>query len=350
MSLEAAQLALNAGTRRAQETALTGCIRVERQIFMACKAWYVRPTAVQDLIAAVERVVEHGLIWTASKAHAAATLAWADALNAEPSLLGRVLEAKGFWKGVVGAIFEPPPPEDVLQVVYTPMAGKTWSERIQMLSALVQDKFKLAAQLAQSYSDGGTLEEIRKAIKPLVQQVDVSARRIVRTEGLRVAHAIQDRVDRIAEKYGAVEGYRYRATLDAVVRPHHAARHGFVYRTQEERIALPSEPNCRCYYETIVKTPVIDQTGVDRDYRKEFYLWLSKQSPERRRRALGESEDGWQERVHALATEDPEERPEAVRHARILRVWNSRNLARGRRTTERDTIGAIVREHGNVST
>ncbi len=74
---------------------------------------------------------------------------------------------------------------------------------------------------------GQSQQEIARAILPAVQGVRASARRIARTESLRVAGAVQ--MDTHEGLGDLVVGYRVMATVDKNTRAWHAKRDGTIY-------------------------------------------------------------------------------------------------------------------------
>ena len=101
-----------------------------------------------------------------------------------------------------------------------------WAKRFASLTRLALPG-TLAAAIAR-----GTLElkhpyEIARDIRPLVQNVQVSARRIARTECLRIAHTVQ--MDTYEKLGDMVIGYQVHAVLDSRTRPAHRERDGFIY-------------------------------------------------------------------------------------------------------------------------
>lgn len=162
--------------------------------------------------------------------------------------------------------------ERTAQIVMQPTNGMTWNARIARISGLAPPE-QLAALVVQGISQGQTLDRMARMILPSVQNVRTSARRIARTEGMRVAHeARMTAYDGLGD---LVIGYQIHATMDWRVRPHHAARNGTVYYKQpkpgQPSVArMPRPPleedgtvahNCRCYI-----TPVLDvDPDIERD-------------------------------------------------------------------------------------
>lgn len=157
------------------------------------------------------------------------------------------------------AILPGPTEEQVRQLVYS----SGWQRRFAELTRLA-DADALAATVASSIARGDTPRQTAAAIRPLVQDVQASARRIARHETVRVAH--EARLAAYEELGEFVEGYQIHAVLDSRTRPEHRRRDGTIYYRnpgpgQKGFDAMPRPPmeadgtvafNCRCYL-----TPVL---------------------------------------------------------------------------------------------
>jgi len=196
-------------------------------------------------------------------------------------------------------LFPPPTRAEVDAVIYAPnRVDKTdWRSRLDRWSKKISDKDALADTLAARYADGGNLDDLARAVRPFVQNIGSTARRIARTEGMRIATAMSEKVnDQLGD---LIQGYQRHATLDDVTRPEHAALHGRTYdRDDSSRPELPDEPNCRCWYEPILASdPAIEElknTGTPpgpRDGTPEqqeaFAAWFDDQPPARQRVVVG---------------------------------------------------------------
>jgi len=154
--------------------------------------------------------------------------------------------------------------DKVRQVVQQTTNGMGWKARIASISGLAPPG-QLSALVVQGISQGQNVEQMARLMMPSVQNVRASARRIARTEGMRVAH--ESRMVAYDALGDMVVGYQIHATMDWRVRPHHAARNGTIYykrpKPGQQSIAnMPRPPleadgtvafNCRCYL-----TPVLD--------------------------------------------------------------------------------------------
>jgi len=154
--------------------------------------------------------------------------------------------------------------DETTAIITRPTNGLTWQARIAAQTALAPPE-QLANIVIQGISQGQTIQAMARTMLPAVQGVRTSARRVARTEGMRVAH--EARMDCYSGLGDLVAGYQIHATMDWRVRPHHAARNGTVYYVrpkpgQQSTTHMPRPPleedgtvahNCRCYL-----TPVLD--------------------------------------------------------------------------------------------
>lgn len=160
-------------------------------------------------------------------------------------------------------ILPPLLPSQVRAVVYR--GG--WWDRVAALSKLA-DPGVLAAKVAAGVQQGWTVQRIAADIRPAVQGVVTSARRVARTAGLWVMQAAELHV--YEEGLGdIITGYTVRAMHDERTRPKHAARDGTEYYRQpkpgqkgfDEMPRPPQESpkdgstfafNCRCRLDPIL--------------------------------------------------------------------------------------------------
>lgn len=173
-----------------------------------------------------------------------------------------LLEADGATTAglLIDAILPPLDREAVRRVVY----GSGWLQTIQSLTRLASPE-SLAAQIAGAVQAGQSVQQIAATIRPFVQGVQTSARRVARTAGLWVAHQAELDVYRGLEN-DVIAGYTVRAVLDGRTRPEHRARDGqqFWCRPtggQKGLSEMPRPPreadgtfafNCRCWLEPIL--------------------------------------------------------------------------------------------------
>lgn len=169
---------------------------------------------------------------------------------------------------VKAQLFDPLDEQATSQIVFAPSATTSWQARIAAQTKLAPPD-QVAALVIQGMAAGQTVQQLAKSIEPAVQGVRTSARRVARTEGMRVAHAA--RLQAFDDLGDMVIGYQIHATMDWRVRPHHAARNGNIYYKnpgagQLSVAEMPHPPieedgtvafNCRCYL-----TPVFDADPV----------------------------------------------------------------------------------------
>lgn len=160
---------------------------------------------------------------------------------------------------------------EVAHVVYS----SGWEDRLRAGTKLAAPD-RLASVLASSLAAGKNSREVAQDLAPHVQGVQATARRIARTESMRVA---QDSQMRCHDQLGdLVVGYQVHATLDQHTRPWHAARSGRVYYLHprpgqpgpDQQPNPPEEPrdprerpakapqiayNCRCYLSPVLREP-----------------------------------------------------------------------------------------------
>ena len=177
------------------------------------------------------------------------------------------------WEKFVQDVIIPPPSEDVVRsIIETETAGTSWQGRIEKLSGLV-DPERTANALVKGYAEGKNLQELTRDVLPHVTgQVRSSAKRIARTEGLRVANEMQRQS--YQDLGPLMVGIQILETLDNNTRPHHALRHGTIYFNDGRQPdisklpVLPDEPNCRGFDIPVLKTP--DEIANDPELKSEF--------------------------------------------------------------------------------
>ncbi len=175
----------------------------------------------------------------------------------EPIVAERLSDAE--WAAWVAEnVFPPPPLETVLEIVHRPMGGLDYKERITALSKLV-DPDRVANALVTGYAEGKNVAQLAKDVLPHVEGgIKASARRIARTEGLRIANTMQR--ESYKDLGDLMIGLQILETLDQNTRPHHALRHGTIYYINgtppiEEAPDLPDEPNCRGFDVPVLRPP-----------------------------------------------------------------------------------------------
>ena len=176
----------------------------------------------------------------------------------EPAVTDRMTDAE--WSDWVAAnVFPPPAAEVVREIIHRPNAGVDYAERISGLSALVEPE-RIAQSLVEGVAEGEAIEALSRRILPQVDgNVRASAKRIARTEGLRIANTMQR--ESYKDLGDLVIGFQILATLDQNTRPEHALRHGTIYYNDGRQPSadtmplVPDEPNCRCMDVPVMRPP-----------------------------------------------------------------------------------------------
>lgn len=183
----------------------------------------------------------------------------------------QALSAEQQKKALADLLFPAPSPDLVRHIVYAPAGGQSWGQRLANASRLASAE-TLAHVLAGSLAAGKSQREVAKDLLPHVEGVRSTARRLARTEGLRVASAVQHAAH---EELGdMLVGYQIHATLDSHTRPEHAHRNGTIYYKepkagQKGLNEMPHPPleadgsyswNCRCWTSPVLE-PLEDVTN-----------------------------------------------------------------------------------------
>ncbi|HHK41768.1 MAG TPA: hypothetical protein ENJ50_05050, partial [Planctomycetaceae bacterium] len=157
--------------------------------------------------------------------------------------------------------------DEILQREVTLPDGNkvNWAERLDRLSSQIPNKQIAFNELVRGYADGENLQKLKSRIKPLVSGIESAAKRVARTEGMRVAEQMQRKSwDDLGDMF---DGAQIIAVLDVNTRPHHATRNGTIYykdadkangttrKTMAELPDLPDEPNCRCWTSPVLSPP-----------------------------------------------------------------------------------------------
>lgn len=142
-----------------------------------------------------------------------------------------------------------------------PPGGLSWHQRLRRWDE--PTRAAMLNELCIGLSSGENVDQLRDRLQPLADGLAYKAQRIARTEGNRVAERASRRCfDGMGD---LVDGLQIVAVMDEWTRPHHAARHGKIYRRgpdgqyrdQEGQILpdLPDEPNCRCMTIPVLAMP-----------------------------------------------------------------------------------------------
>ena len=182
----------------------------------------------------------------------------------EPIAQGRLKDLSGDqWKRLLKSIiFKAPSRDRVTELINeNDEAGRGWVNRLAILSQKVNDVDAVAQELATGVADGENQQQLRRRILPLVGGIVSSTKRIIRTEGLRVAERTQR--ETWASLGDMMIGAQILAVLDINTRPAHALRNGLVYFKSptgdqfalDDIPLLPDEPNCRCWSTPVLRPP-----------------------------------------------------------------------------------------------
>lgn len=175
------------------------------------------PAAGHAVVADLVQAHRDSATWTAQK------LADTLPLTARLHLLrrrGLVERADEMTRLLVGVLLPPLDEQTVLATIYR----TGWAQAFARLTALSAPD-ALAAQVASGVQQGWSVERIAREIRPVVQEVQASARRVARTAGLWIAHEAERDVYRGLEG-DLIAGYTVRAVLDRATRTVHRERDG----------------------------------------------------------------------------------------------------------------------------
>jgi SPP1 gp7 family putative phage head morphogenesis protein len=234
--------------------------------------------SIRNMIAQSVRIMDAGLGAVARAAHSDTV---AKIMQTMPTAsLGLIVQRRAKTRPANGKLMERkatadeaeqiermlfPPMETTTaeRIVRAPSAGTSWQARMTQLTRLAApvDVANLVAGWAASGQPPATLE---RALRPVVQGVRSTSRRVARTEGQRVANAA--RMEAYSGMDDVIAGYQIHGTMDSRTRPHHAARNGMIFWKapppgQPGLSQCPHPPmesdgtvahNCRCWL-----TPVL---------------------------------------------------------------------------------------------
>jgi len=167
-------------------------------------------------------------------------------------------------------LFPAPSAREVAEII----SRTGWEDRFANLSRLITDKRALFVQLVSGYAEAENLQQLKKRVLPLVDGIQASAKRIARTEGMRVAEQMQRKS--WAPLGDMLAGAQIIAVLDERTRPEHATRNGTIYyanpkgnqKGMQELPDLPDAPNCRCMSVPILEPP--DEVNTDPVFKAQF--------------------------------------------------------------------------------
>lgn len=125
-------------------------------------------------------------------------------------------------------LFPAPSEAKVADILRRPVFGQTWEQELSSASRLAGfDPDLMAQTIASSFALGKTPQEIAKDLRPAVAEVGSTARRIARTYGMQISHAVTREAH---EQLGdLLVGYQTHAQFDSNTRSWHASRSGTIY-------------------------------------------------------------------------------------------------------------------------
>ncbi len=123
-------------------------------------------------------------------------------------------------------LFPPLSVERVAAILQRPIAGRTWLQDLSQATRLASPDV-VASIIANGFSAGLNPREIAALLRPAVQGVQTSARRVARTYGMQVAHRVQ--MDAHEQLGDLVIGYTVRSAKSPNSRKWHVQRSGTEY-------------------------------------------------------------------------------------------------------------------------
>lgn len=137
----------------------------------------------------------------------------------------------------------------IRDLVFSPSRGTSWTARLAAQTRLATPT-DLANTITMGAMAGEDPKRLAQRILPVVQNNRVSARRIARTEAIRMS--TESTLGMYEGMGDLVIGYQIHALLDWRTRPHHAARHGTIYYREPK----PNQPSMKD-----MPRPPIDEDG-----------------------------------------------------------------------------------------
>lgn len=123
-------------------------------------------------------------------------------------------------------LFPPPDLATVRDIVFSRFDGATFEDRLARAASL-GDAAKIASGVAFAFAGGKNIRQIAKDILPLVDGVRSAARRIARTDSMRVIHRTNfNNQEGLGD---LVIGWQIFAQMDENTRPWHRKRSGTIY-------------------------------------------------------------------------------------------------------------------------
>jgi len=261
-------------------------------------------------------------------------------------------------------VFQPPSRVEVEQMIHTKGPdGISWQGRFERLSSKITDLDRMSQELIVGFANGENLQQLKKRALPLVQGIQASAKRIVRTEGLRIAEQVQRRS--WAGLGDMMVGAQVLAVLDQNTRPEHAARNGTIYyekptagqKSMAELPMLPDKPNCRCWSTPVLKAPkelendpevaaaFKNASGAGIPDPASYDKWFASADPARRMMAVGTR------RYREVETmlrgfRDPEWTDFIDTEGKLLPISQISSETPADRATRKYEVGELIRKRG----
>jgi len=211
----------------------------------------------------------YGTLWISTEAVEDPTDEFQMSIPLEPLAPLKLTEEQ--YEELVKRIVFPSPSEADMT---TALKTFDWEARLDSLSQKITDKQAVLDQLIDGYASGESPAQLKKRVQPLVDGIQSSAKRIARTESMRVAETMQRQTwDALGDM---MVGAQVIAVLDERTRPEHATRNGRVYYRNprgnqlpmSELPDLPDAPNCRCMTVPVMAPP--EELKTDPEIREAF--------------------------------------------------------------------------------
>ena len=269
------------------------------------------------------------------------------------------------WQRVLREVVFPPPTRaEVEQMLHTKGPdGISWQGRFEALSRRISDIDRMSQELIVGFSNGENLQQLKKRALPLVEGIQSSAKRIVRTEGLRIAEQVQRRSwDGLGDM---MQGAQVLAVLDQNTRPEHAARNGTIYyeqpragqKSMAELPMLPDQPNCRCWSTPVLQPPkelendpevaaaFANDAGAGIPDPASYDKWFETADPERRMMAVGARRyRAVQDMLRGLR--EPEWTDFIDSDGELLPVSTIKSESAADRAARKYEVGEVIRKRG----
>lgn len=269
------------------------------------------------------------------------------------------------WQEVLTRfVFPPPDPIEVEQMFHArDFEGVNWQGRLERLSRRITDIDQMAQQIIMGFAEGENLQQLKRRALPLVEGIQASAKRIVRTEGLRLAEQVQRRS--WTGLGDMMQGAQILAVLDQNTRPEHAARNGTIYyqdpspgqRSMAELPILPDAFNCRCWSTPVLKPPkeLEDDPEIAAAFRNasgagipdpaSYDRWFATADRDRRIMAVGSRRYRAAEEMLA-GIRDPEWTDFIDAEGQLLPVSTIRGESPAERAERKYEVGELIRRRG----